>query len=634
MKYIFIIFLFIGLKANAANKYYASAAGSDGNACSLASPCRQMTKLLTLAATNDTLLLNGGDAFNSFVVNKSNVWIGSYGTGQPIITGFITLSGWTVISGNVYQAACSGCNVNTNLVLVNGVQYQMGRTPNTGYYTYQSFSGTTTITSSSLTGIPDYTGGSVVIRCNNSGIYTNKITGQSGSTLTYTSITGVPPTANFGLFITNDSLTLDAAYEWYYSPGTGNMKMYFPSIPSGLTVQTTGTDTLINISGGLKNITINNLDLEGAGLCGICMTNDTNVLVSNTKIRYSGGEGYSALSSVNSSTSNSYVQYCNDNGIIIGSASVNHYIGYDTVRNVGVFAGQGRTMQGNNYKGITNDSYLGVVEYSRVDTTGYDPIMGYQYSSIYHNSVDYFCFVIDDGGLYSLGFKSGADTARVQYIRGNVISNAIGAGVGTNNVTFQPAYGIYTDRANVNVVIDSNTIYNIAQAGIFNHDSRSITYKNNTVYNAKYSFLAQSDDAVYVIRNNVMKKNYFGVQNTTQQLIAFVNFNNIQFTGTFGTIDSNCYFFINSSVTPFLVYPSTNMSYKQWQDSSGDAHAAQLVTSGTILFQHNNSQLPAPSSLPGKYYDIINRTYYNNCIIPPFGSLFLVPGSFLVIPNQ
>lgn len=623
------------ISGNCNCSYYFSASGSDANSCTLASPCQTITKLNSLSSdTTASFYLNRGDSFFGGISNFAGHRLDAYGSGsRPIVTGFITLSSWSVVSGNVYQAACSGCNVNTNLVLVNGVQQQMGRTPNTGYYTYQSHSGQTTITSSSLTGTPNYSGGQVVIRSCNACLATNNITSQSGSTLTYTSAAGQTPTDNFGLFIINDSLTLDTAYEWYYSPGLAQMKMYFPSGPSGITVQTTAVDTLLYIASGEKNDTITNIDFEGAGICGICMSTDTGILIRNVKIRYSGGLGHYAVRAVNSRIDSSHISYCNDQGILIDSASVNHYIGYDTARTAGYIVGQARTLQGDDYRGITNKSHLGVIEYNRVDSTGYDGIMGYQYSSIYKNYVNKFCFVMDDGGgIYSLGYKIGADTARLQYIRGNVLANGIGASAGTNNLTFKPAYGVYTDNNNVNVIVDSNTIDSMAHSGIFNHNSRLIVTRNNTVYASAVAALqVQGDDATKPVRQNTTKKNYFGINQSNQQTIRFVSFNNIQFTATYGTLDSNYYFYSNLNATPFLSYPSTFMAIKQWQDSTGETHPTIFVA--PTLFQYNSGLSSVPLALSGKnYWDALYKSYYNSATLPPLGSLMLFPGSFTVYP--
>jgi hypothetical protein len=152
----------------------------------------------------DSVLFKGGDTFTgTLTVNQSgtsgsHIVYGSYGTGLPVFSGFTTLSTWTNEGGGIYSATLSAstCNVLT----INGTVYGMGRTPNTGYYTYQSSNGVgatasspgyvraTTITSSNLTGTPSWTGAELVMRKFRYILDRHNITGQSGGTLTFGSL--------------------------------------------------------------------------------------------------------------------------------------------------------------------------------------------------------------------------------------------------------------------------------------------------------------------------------------------------------------------------------------------------------------------------------------------------------------
>src|SRR5439155_24206044 len=101
----------------------------------------------------DVILFKRGETFyGSIVVNKSGtsslpITIGAYGSGsRPIITSFVTLSGWKANSSysGVYDcAANSALGSQLNMVLVNGVEQGMGRYPNAnatnkGYLTFES----------------------------------------------------------------------------------------------------------------------------------------------------------------------------------------------------------------------------------------------------------------------------------------------------------------------------------------------------------------------------------------------------------------------------------------------------------------------------------------------------------------
>lgn len=611
--------------------YFFASSGSDANVgTDSLHPFATMAKLNTLDSdTSASFYRNRGDVWTEAIRNFAGKRLDAYGNGPgPMSNGFVTLTSPTSLGGGVYQYTCAGCYAKTNMLLMNGVQQPLARFPNTGYLTYQSGVGTTSITSSSLTGTPNWTGGLLAKRHNSSTVITDLITGQSGGTLTYaaTTIVGVSP--NFGFFILNDSLALDTLGE-YTTTAPGFIKMFFGAAsPGSYTVKVAAIDTLIGIAPGAKNVTIVNQNLQGANICGICMVNDTNVVADRDTIQYSGGLGYYAYAAVNSGITNSLVQYCNDNGIMIGSGSKHHVVAYDSVFSIGMMLGQGKTLPQDNYKGLTNDSWLGIIRYNRVAFTGYDGIMGYQYDSVDHNIVHDFCKWINDGaGIYSLATGGSSDTLRKKYMGDNIAYNGVGDSLGTNNNTYVPIYAYYFDQNNTNTDFLRNTADSIKQAGLFIHNSRTLTIRDNTINNCKYAVLAQGDNLTYLIRGITFKKNTLAVKTAAQQLIAFVVFNNAQFTSAFGGLDSNAYCFNNLISKPFFVYPSTNMTYSQWQDSSADTHGRQI--SVPVLFGYNTSGSAATIPLAGNYVDGFNKLFQTSATLPPWQSLMLVNANMI-----
>lgn len=629
MKKYWYILIFISFKTFASNKYYFSTSGSDGNSCSISLPCQTLTKLNSLSLSNgDSVFLNRGNSFyGSITVNSSGVYIGDYGTGaRPIVTGFTTLSGWSSLGGGIYSTVCSGCKATDNLLLMNGVQQPLARYPNTGYLSYETFSTNTSITDNQLTGTPNWTGGYVAMKNNQYTMTTNPITNHSTTTITYTPTTAFTGSNNFGYFIINDSLALDTLGEWWFSVPTGNMKMYFGgNSPASYTIQTTTQDTLLNINTNLKNITINNLDLEGAGIYGVFVAKDTNLIISNCTIKYCGETAIWDSSGYNSHFINNYIQYCNDIGIFTGGHASGDYIGYDTIRNCGTISGQGRGFQGSNYMCVFGTSLKGIIEYCRVDTSGYTALHVYNDSSVNNNSVDYFCFLLQDGGgIYHLGYT---DTTLVHNIYNNVITNGIGASSGTNSAT-KFANGIYVDANNFGVRVVGNTIYNCVNAGIYFHDSRSCSASSNTSYANKYQLLFQGDNASYPIKNMSIKNNIFGISASNQDLIHFDAFNSQRFNNSFGICDSNYYSLIGITNTPF--YSGLSQTYNQWKDSTSDSHSNLLAASTS--FQYNNTSSSLSVTLTKNYIDVLNTLYFKNINIPSFSSLLLLPGSFIVTP--
>ena len=231
-----VLFYFGGI---AHAKIITSPTGNDANAgTSTSTPWQTIAKFNSVFASRspgDSLLFKRGDTFyGSITISRSGssgspITIGAYGTGaNPVITGFTTVSAWTNLGSNIWESTSAVSALSyTNMVVINGVNTAMGRYPNTGYLTYQSFSTNTSITSSSLnSALTNWTGAEAVIRKQRWIIDRNPITAQSGGTLTY-SRGGYNGQNGWGFFIQNDRRTLDTANEWYYNPSTKKIDIYF-----------------------------------------------------------------------------------------------------------------------------------------------------------------------------------------------------------------------------------------------------------------------------------------------------------------------------------------------------------------------------------------------------------------------
>ena len=228
MKQLLIIaFLIISITANA-TKYYVSITGNDSNSgLTEVIPWKTINKVNSFGGFNpgDSILFKRGDIFYGTlrVIQSGStgnpITFGAYGFGdKPVITGFKSVSGFTNTGGNIWQSNSAVSTLSySNIIVINSVNVPMGRYPNSGYLTYQSHSGTSSITSSSLTGAPNWTGAELVSKKNRWILDRNVITTQSGSTLTYTSGSYIAltnslnytPTDGFGFFIQNDIRTLD-----------------------------------------------------------------------------------------------------------------------------------------------------------------------------------------------------------------------------------------------------------------------------------------------------------------------------------------------------------------------------------------------------------------------------------------
>ncbi len=167
--YIILIILFTGGHANA-TVYYINNNGNDlNNGLTQETAWRTISKvnnMFRIFKAGTRILFKRDEVFyGSLIVTKSGtvtslIEIGAYGTGNnPIITGFTNVTSWTKLNGNRWESKTAVSTLPTcNMVIINGTEYAMGRFPNTNYLTYQSHVKNTAITSTDLTGTPDWTG--------------------------------------------------------------------------------------------------------------------------------------------------------------------------------------------------------------------------------------------------------------------------------------------------------------------------------------------------------------------------------------------------------------------------------------------------------------------------------------------
>lgn len=489
-----LFILLLPFFANAGTTYYVKVAGGSGAGTSDATAWSYAKFNSVTLVAGDSVLFKRGDLFYGALTvsttgNSSNRIVYScYGTGaKPLISGFTTLSGWSSIGGGVYQTACASCKLTDNMVTRDGVEQVIGRYPNSGYLTYQSASGSSSITSSSLSGTPNYTGGQVAIRTNEYTTDRCSITSQSGGTINYTSVSGYNATPGFGFFIQKDSLTLDSLGEWYMS-ASGNMKMYFGgNTPSSYVIKTTTVDTLVFVLS--KNyITFDNIDFEGGNVFTIYSGATDHMTVQHCSINFSGANGIFYGGAVtNLNISYDTINHSNSDGIYSSPyLCANNYIGYNVIKNNGT-VGMGLY---DGYVGIQYVTNRSVIEYNEVDTSGYAGIYYYGDSlNVRNNTINYFCFLKQDGGgIYSY---PGSDTATYipSTVANNTIMNGIGATAGGIPVAIAEARGyyevdgIYLDLNSSQAIVSGNNISNCAASGIYLNQNHSITVTGNTLTN-------------------------------------------------------------------------------------------------------------------------------------------------------
>jgi parallel beta-helix repeat protein len=638
-----------------ATTYYVSNSGNDSNSgltAILAWKTLANVNALTFKA-GDQILFQKGDTFYGTITVKNSgsvgnpITFGAYGAGaNPILTGFTTITGWTNEGKGIYSKTITSESSTDNIVTINGVNTAMGRWPNTGYMTYESHSGNTSITDNQLTGTSNWTGAELVLRRTQWTLNRNLITNHSGSVITYTpdANTWDGPTDGYGYFIQNDIKTLDVLGEWYYNGTT--LYMYFgANDPSNYTVKISTLDDLFSSGTSYstrKNyITADNLTFEGSSLNAVSLVQGTtNWTVKNCTFSLNGRNGIFAEQTSYLTINNNTFSDINNNAIAMHWEQDNFIISNNTISNIGILPGMGAS-DDVSYDAVhipTSNTVNSnsVVENNLIQHVGHTGIqMQGRGITVKNNIISDFGLVkADVGGIYTTRVNTST-------ISNNIIlnSNYSIEGIGTNNNAWMQ--GIYLDDYSHDITISGNTVYNILGDGIGVQSSQNIEVSNNTVFACGSSQLAinskTSDTKVTGINvhDNIFIAKSAG--NTTfpyTPLVAIfsTNFSDIN---TWGIFNNNYYCRPINDDNVFRRYNTTDpwngagLTLAQWQTFSGqDANSHKSPQSITnvndLQFEYNATTIAKTVTLSTPMIDVKGTKYNSSVTLQPYTSVVLM----------
>lgn len=499
--------LFLFSKAFAAN-YYVSNAGSDSNnGTNEATPWQTVSKVngFTFSA-GDTIYFKRGNTWNEkLIVPIGYINFDAYGSGaNPIITGFQTQS-VSLVTGNIYRGIATNAVNNLNLVLINGVVAHKARYPNTGWLTFTGHSGDSSITGT-LTG--NHAGFQLAVRTTPWIIDTISVLSQSGGTLNLNGHLTYPPAyQGNGYFLQRnfpqDSTLVDTLNEFSYNSTSKALNIYSLTTP---TVQVSTIDTLVYV--GKKNgVKFSNIQFQGANAFLIFLDSSNNTEIKNCNFNYCGGNGIDGHAIATNFTSDTITNILN-----IGIKARNAYVqDLDStkilnclVKNIGFIAGMGANgnSQSNGIETCGDDISI---RNTRIDSCGNNGIefIGKR-DTVYNCYITNWAFIKSDAGA----IRVASYAANGSLIRANICENGIGAIAGTSNgVLANAACGIYLDENADSMMVDSNTVYNCFQAGIFLHNVTNDTILANTVYGGVSSYALSISGIISLTNSNVVKKN-------------------------------------------------------------------------------------------------------------------------------
>lgn len=567
----------------------------------------------TANKTPSVLFERGGKWIGTVTVPRNNVIYSSWGTGaNPVITGFATISGWTNEGNGIYSKTLT-VESNPEIVTVNGVQYAMGRTPNSNryapvysdYYHIDSYSGVVSITDSECdSATVDWAGAEIVVKSDGYSKIWMKypITNHTGTTLTFSGGTTAQPNGvGFGYFIQNDLRTLDQLGEWYY--GGGKFYMYFGgNNPTNYTVKVATKNKLIDV-GRKSDIIIKNLSFEGANTNAVNTeygfnTENLTVLRCAFNFNYRGIYGHTAPEmtvkncTFNNSAASAIYQHWYSDGT---------YFGYNTIDSTGLIVGiaagttywNGGIAATISHSKHTYSSKNTIVEHNSIKNSGYmGLVIQGDSAKVRYNYIDTYCINENDGGGIYYGDHENIVN---MFIDHNVVLNGLLNNEADGFPTGSPSsasYNIYFDyESSGGHTVSNNIIGNSAGYGLMLHGSPNMTVVDNKIYNCNEGLVFQQLNSIAggidSARNNIIKRNEIVATEAGQTMVWARSVINDFYK--YGDIDSNRYVAHVGNIAPFATLVNTwSPTYRAFSGWKGyttldDASTTTFNTGSTVF---------------------------------------------------
>lgn len=636
--------------------YYVSSTGNDSNSgLTTALAWQTLTKVnsRTFVAGDQILFKRGDSWYGTLTILQwgtvgNPITFGAYGTGiNPTISGFTTVTAWTNLGSNIWESTSAVSTLSTcNMVAINGVSTAMGRWPNadtsnSGYAVIATNPSTTSITSASLTGTPNWTGAELVLREHYLISRTN-ITSQVGNLLNYETVNTVP--IGSGFFIENHPSTLDQQNEWYFNPITKKIQVYSTSQPTDVKVSSQVSNISITGITAMSYIDIDGLTLEGSNNNSIRKSGPGGVgnyiNVRNCTARFNGVNGLEVCSHY-ATFENNTVTDSHVNGIVISSCE-HVTIRNNVVNNVGMLRGMGDDYMGSNAGITATYAHYLLCEKNSVTNTSYKGIGFYgNYITIKNNYINTFGVWQDDGGaIYTY---TGGGTPIVDcVIDGNVILNGMYPKDGTTNEEFPiMSCGIYLDDHTEDVEILNNSIYNVSSYAIMMNAPANINVHHNTIFDSFDVGSTTTNTLVRVNnRSDLPVQGYnidfsYNIFATPSGNVYPIYLSCVQSNlNLIGSWDNNYYVTLSSFVDNFFIHqPSTYgdpyITLAQWQTfSSQDANSSlspKTINNGSELtFIYNETATSRVVTAPFEGIDVEGNQYTTSVLLQPYTSKVLI----------
>jgi hypothetical protein len=548
----------------------ASGVAPNAGQGTLSNPLRTINCAATWATAGSNVYVRGGTYAETVTVAHSGtdanhtITFQPYNGEQVTVTGLDPIaSAWSLKSGstNIYQTNVSSGGASQ--LFVNGQMMTEARFPNAGYNNPLHTASTYTLTGASYQDPPAYStttdnnpshnlagtnwvGAHQVVTTIASWGATlwsksREITGQNGSTLTYTGgIYGNEserPAAGFPYYINGSLNAIDSQREWYYD-GSSTLYLQAPGNvdlghkPANMTIEARkrtygfdlGSQNYVQVKGfGLKaanvNVAGNNNLIDNCQILyptpyteqttalsvpGVTISGQHNT-ISHSEIAYSWGDGIT-VSNSNNTVSNNLI----------------HDVGWTAGEGGGVNATQSggyTTISGNT---MYNSGRGGVLLHGNYSDPGYLPNM-----VVEHNDISRYARLANDtGGVYV--FNANCPNTVIAYNRVD------GSGIlGGNSITNA---GVYLDNSTAGITAHHNLVTNGRDGVFVNGGGQGHNVYNNTLWNCSHAAVSADADPYSNVFNNLSNSSTFtgaNVGNNRYQTVdQFTNSANGDYTLT------------------------------------------------------------------------------------------------------
>lgn len=670
MIFIFIVLLTPSLSAT--NYYVSSQTGNDTNdGRSPSTAWKTLAKVnssMSLFVAGDSVMLERGSEFKeSLVITRSgsasaNLAFSAYGSGSlPKVKGSATVSGWTQVKTNVWQATLPNCPDSLANLFINGKMQVMGRQPNTGFYRITSTSGSSVRNSSLTFPTADYyKGANIAVKVINYIINSYKVLGSSTDGTIRTSRTDGGFETDHGFIIMNHLNTLDQEGEWCYDRPNNRIYLYTAADPSSRTVEVDFNRYGLTID-GQKYISVNFIEFTMFRSVSVRILNSSYIQFKNNVVSYSGGNGVRVSEAHHITFEGNTVNHSCNNGIEWLTVR-DGLIKGNTIKNTALIPGKGyneneqtcgiilfRSSYGDTKGGSRNQLLL-----NRIDSSGYNGISMLWNDTVLikNNYITNSMLTLDDGG--AIYYVRDRDEPKQREIK--IIDNIIDYSYGNSEGTPDGYYPYWDNRAGEGIYLDNRACYALVQGnvvtrtckGIYLHNGDNNVLRRNIIYDTQTSaaYLKEDDGNIDFLANNRVVRNqwYSKVKaGDDGNFLLYIK----QESGTFDNthvIDSNYYaspFYKDQMITYTYYNPNGSSggdyNLQQWQAAKPfDDNAKEEPLSFTAsksseaeysMLLSNPSSAAKTFTLQGTYISMEGQSYSGQITLQPYTGVILFKDS-------